>query len=278
MTGIDKQRIIRAKAIARLARFIEKHLYNTNWTLVAQECGVIHILDKPDHERVRRAQGFGDSDYPDAIVGFLNDVFSEDEKIGLLLVYELALQENPHDEPLSPDARNDLEQIMALFGGQGIDIQSLVRKLQPVEDYISVTWIPDDFYKRLVNEINDLYREQLPFALSVLMRKLLENLIIDILRRKYGTAGLTLYYDTSKRRFHDFAVLIRNFDTKKTEFHYITPNLDKAIKPIEDYRETGNSGAHSLDVNLTIEVFTQDKQRINYLVQLLFRILQNIEN
>ncbi len=71
-------------------------------------------------------------------------------------------------------------------------------------------------------------------------------------------------------------VLTRNFDSKKTDFHYITSNLDTAIKDIEKYRETGNSGAHSLDANIMIDTFVTDKQRINYLVQLLLRILQNI--
>ncbi len=276
MAGIDKRKIIRTKALARFARFIEKHSYNTNWTLIAQECGVIDILDAPEHERVRRAQGFGDADYPNAIVEFLQDIFDRDEKVGVFLVHEIALHENPYDEPLAQEARSELDQILAMLGGQDIDIQSLVRDIQPVEDYISVTWIPDDFYKRLVQEVNRLYKEQLPFALSVLIRKLLENLVIDILRKKFGTAELSLYYDTSRRRFHDFAVLIKNIDSKKAEFYHVTPNLDKAIKDIEDYREMGNSGAHSLDANLTIDTFSKDKQRINYLVQLLLRVLQNI--
>ncbi len=186
MTEIDKKRIVQAKAIARFAKFIEKHLYNTDWPLVADECSVLHILDGPEHERLRRAQTFGDAEYPDEIVKFLKDVFGKDEQIGQLLVHEIAFHENPYDEPLSADARAELEQIMTLFGGQDFDFQSLIQNAQSVEDYINVTWLPDDFYKKLIDEINCLYGKQLPFALSVLVRKLLENLIIDILRKKYG--------------------------------------------------------------------------------------------
>lgn len=276
MVGVERKAIIRNQAIARFAKFVAEYLYNTDWTLVTKRCGITSILDSPEHERVRRAQYFGDSDYPDAIERFLQDVFDRDEQVGLLLVREIASSENPYDERLSLEARSELEQILALFGSQNADVRSLVRNLQPVEDYISVTSIPDDFYKRLIDEINHLYREQLVLALSVLIRKLLENLVIDILRKKYGASQLDLYYDPSRRRFLDFAVLVKNLDAKKADFDYVTPNLSKSIKDIERYRETGNASAHSLDINLTMEFFAKEKQRINYLVQLLIRTLQNI--
>ena len=114
-------------------------------------------------------------------------------------------------------------------------------------------------------------------SLSILIRKLLENLIIDILRKKYSTQVMSLYYDTSRGRFHDFSVLLKNLDSRKGEFQYITQNLDKSlIQKINQYRETGNSGAHSIDVDLTINQIARDKDNINYLVQLLLRTLQNI--
>jgi hypothetical protein len=114
-------------------------------------------------------------------------------------------------------------------------------------------------------------------SLSILIRKLLENLIIDILRRKYGTAELSLYYDTSRRRFHDFSFLMRKLDSKKDDFRYISAGLDSSlIRRIDRYRETWNSGAHSIDIDLSIDQTSKDKDEINYLVQFLLRILQNI--
>ena len=145
------------------------------------------------------------------------------------------------------------------------------------EPFITATWLPDDFYKNLIDEINLVYGHQLPVALSVLIRKLFENLIIDILRKKYGTAELALYYETSKGRFQEFSVLLKNLDAKKADFHYISPHLDsKLISDINSFRETGNSGAHSLDADITIETFDKDKARINHLSQFLLRLLQNI--
>jgi hypothetical protein len=110
-----------------------------------------------------------------------------------------------------------------------------------------------------------------------LIRKLLENLIIDILRGKYGTHQVSLYYDTSKRRFHDFSVLLQNLDSHKADFHCIAPDLDTPIiQSINQYRETGNSAAHSIDANLTIEQVSQGKDDINHLVQYLLHIFQRL--
>lgn len=274
MAKIDKKKMARAMGIARFAKFIEKYFYWTDWTLVATMCGVIDLLDEPRHERVRRAQSFRDEDYAKAISNFLREVFDFDEKVGLAIINEIAKQEE-----LSQEAKNELNQILPLFGNKSANAASLLQNLQiPVADvFIEVTRLPDDFYKRLVDEINRIYTNRLPMSLSILIRKLLENLIIDILRKKYSTQVMSLYYDTSRGRFHDFSVLLKNLDSRKGEFQYITQNLDKSlIQKINQYRETGNSGAHSIDVNLTINQIAKDKDNINYLVQLLLRTLQNI--
>jgi hypothetical protein len=62
-------------------------------------------------------------------------------------------------------------------------------------------------------------------SLSVLIRKLFENLIINILRKKYGTQGLPKYYDTSKRRFHDFSILLKSLESNISDFHSASPYL-----------------------------------------------------
>jgi len=273
MVEIDKKKIARNRGIFRFAKFVEEYLYDTDWTLIAKMWGVIHLLDEPRHERVRRAQSWKDPDYAAAISDFLREVFDSDEQVGLALINEISNQEE-----LSPEAKNEFAQILPIFGDKSADATSLFQNISipVVNKFIEVTWLPDDFYKRLIDEINLLYANRLPMPLSILIRKLLENLIIDILRKKYGTEGLSLYYDTSRGRFQDFSVLLRNLDSKKEEFHYVTPNLDSSIRKINQFRETGNSGAHSIDVNLTINQISKDKDDINYLVQFLLRILQNI--
>ena len=271
MREIDRGRMARDMAIARFAKFVERYLDDTDWTMVATMCGVIDLLN--EHERVRRAQSWGDPDYATAISDFLREVFDSDEQVGLALINEISNQEE-----LSQEAKNKLAQILSIFGDKSADAMSLFQNISipMVNKFIEVTWLPDDFYKRLIDEINRLYISGFPMSLSILIRKLLENLIIDILRKKYGTEGLSLYYDTYRGRFQDFSVLLRNLDSNKEEFNYVTQNLDSSIQKINQFRETGNSGAHSIDVNLTINQISKDKDDINYLVQFLLRILQNI--
>ena len=271
---MDKKKMVRDLAIARFAKCVEKYLYDTHWHTIATMFGVIDLLDQPKHERVRRAQFFKDPDYTTAISNFLREIFDLDEQVGLAVINEIIQREE-----LSQEAKNEINQILPTFGNKSIDAASLLQNIQiPVVDkFIEVTWLSDDFYKRLVDEINCLYINQLPMSLSILIRKLLENLIIDILRKKYGTRDLQLYYDISRGRFHDFSVLLKNLDSNKEEFHYITSNLNKSsIQRINKYRAAGNSGAHSIDVNLTIDQISKDKDDINYSIRFLLRILQNI--
>jgi len=271
----DKKRIARNAAIARLSKFIDTHLHNIDWTLLAEMAGVGHILDEPHHERVRRAQYFGDPDYPSAVSRFLQEVFDWDEQLGLLIVSEISQQQDFGGDSLSEDAKALLTQILSLFDAEGLDYARLAPLAK--DKFIAVAWVPDDFYQKIIDEVNRAYAYRMPIALSITIRKLLENLVIDILREKYGTAHLALYYDTSRRRFHDFSVLLQNLDTNKGDFHYISSSLNSEfMAKLNRYRVTGNAGAHSIDSNLTIEQFTADKDSINYLVQLLLRVFQRL--
>lgn len=256
--------------IGRLSRFVEKNLYDTDWYLIATCCGVTEFLN----ERITRAQNFGDPDYPTAISRFLIDVFNSDENTGLFLINEIISQKT-FDEPVI----SELNEILKYFSDSNVSISDYVQSFQVLESvkFISLPNYPDNFYKKLIEEINFQYRTNHPMSLSVLIRKLFENLIIDILRKRYGTQDLPKYYDTSKRRFHDFSTLLINLQSNVNDFYFISPNLDqKFMSELNKYREFGNSGAHSIDVNLTIEEFTNKKENINYKVDLLIHILDRI--
>lgn len=271
---IDKQIIARNAAIARLARFIEKYRYNTDWTLIADAAGVGHILDRPRHERVRSAQNFGDPDYAGAIARFLKDVFDNDESVGQFVIGEIVSERNYNDPELTEESKDELGKILTMFDG-GTQPEFMGPSLAALtgERLIDPRWVPDYFYQKLIDETNQAYVRDMPFAATVLIRKLLENLVIDILRAKYGTAQLNLYYDPSRRRFHDFAVLLRNLDDNKSDFHHVTTSLnDDFIRDLNEYRETGNAGAHSIDADITIDKL--DKVKLRYLVELLLKVLR----
>lgn len=271
MVEIDKKQKI-SMGIIRFSRFVAKYLYDTDWSLIATGCGVSHILNK--YERVTRAQTFGDSDYATAISSFLIDVFDHNESRGILLINEIISQDT-----LDEEKKSELGQILSFFGigdAYNFDLLSTISGSE-LEKFIELANYPDDFYKKLIDEINFQYSNKHPMSLSILIRKLFENLIIDVLRKKYGTRELNQYYDPSKGRFHDFSILLKNLDSKKSDFHHISPNLDSAfISDLNKYRGYGNAGAHSIDVDLRIEHFTNEKTDINHKVVFLVRILNNI--
>lgn len=272
MSEIDKPERIRNLAIGDVAEFIVANFYDSNWTSIATLSGVIDILDQPRHERVRRAQTFGDDDYAVALTKFLIELFNIDENIGYAVIGRAI-----NEEDLYPDEFEKLGKIMEKFRASSSDDKSQDQNTTP-EEFIKVASIPDDFfYKRLISEINGIYASGYAFSLSILIRKLFENLIIDILRRKYRDARIDLYYDTSRGRFHDFSSLLKNLDDNKNDFKYITSELDaNLIRRINKYREIGNSSAHSIDVDLTIEKIGANKVDITYLAQFLLRIFSNI--
>jgi hypothetical protein len=145
------------------------------------------------------------------------------------------------------------------------------------EKLLDIIDISDNFYKKLIDEINILYKHGLALSLPVLIRKLLENLLIDILRKKYGDSGKLLYYDTSKHRFLNFSTLTENFKNKQADFRYVINGLDnELINKIKSHRETGNSAAHSIDGDIKNQFFVDKRDEINHLVQFLFRLLKNI--
>ena len=110
-------------------------------------------------------------------------------------------------------------------------------------------------------------------GLVILSRKLIENLIIDVLRKKYPPdkiRNLNLYYDKNKRRFHDFTVLLDNLEKRKRKFQIDEPTVSKFISLAKPFRFYANSKAHSM-----IEV-SNKKEIIDYkiadMVGLLMRL------
>jgi hypothetical protein len=130
MNDIDKARVVRMAAIARFSKLVVKYLYHTDWTLAADACGVIGILDRLEHERVRRAQYFGDDDYSIAVSNFLKEVFDIDDEIGLLLVHTVIQQRSQGDEELTPQAKAELEHILQMLGGHNSNVSSILQEFQ----------------------------------------------------------------------------------------------------------------------------------------------------
>ena len=108
--------------------------------------------------------------------------------------------------------------------------------------------LPNQFFMRLIEEINDAYSFGLYTSSYVCLRKLFENLIIELLRSKFGTSEVNLYYWTTKGRFHDFSVLIENFERKASDFKPYTSGFDQSFFGfLKKFKQRANRSAHSIE-------------------------------
>jgi len=132
----------------------------------------------------------------------------------------------------------------------------------------------DDFYEPLVEDINQSYRYHIYDATMVLSRKLLENLLIEVLRLRLGTdEHLETFYIPSQGRFQPFSELIENFSDNIGEFRPYNPDLDASfVNRLDQFRTRANANAHSIQVNLSQGEIEALSDNANELARTLFRL------
>ncbi len=107
---------------------------------------------------------------------------------------------------------------------------------------------PQVFYKGLEEEINNAFNDpRLPNAVLVLSRKLIENLVYNILQYKLGPTKLEEYYDTKHRRPRDFGVLVEKLEEHKSEFDQDQQGpMDKFLSMVKPFKFEANSKTHNI--------------------------------
>lgn len=109
---------------------------------------------------------------------------------------------------------------------------------------------PIIFYDRLEDEINLAFNNpELPNAVLVLSRKLIENLVSNLLEYKFGPEKIGLFYNVAQRRAHDFSILLDNLKENRSAFEPDHQELiDKFLKILSDtdFRREANSKTHKV--------------------------------
>jgi hypothetical protein len=106
----------------------------------------------------------------------------------------------------------------------------------------------DRFIERHITEINGTYHANCYTATFVLCRKVIENLIAQILKKKFpGTKSRVLYEDNKSRRSLDFSVVLDNFYKSRTKFSISASSAIERIKQkATPFKNDANDKAHSL--------------------------------
>lgn len=146
-------------------------------------------------------------------------------------------------------------------------------------DLLIVTELDDPYYSKLKSEINRAFWFRLPTATLVLIRKLFENLILDLLREHYGMKRTELFYRKDKGMHHSLSTLISNLKENINDFKVYTLAFHKDkefFKFLDDMKERADASAHSLDILHDLEKINSWKTSIDKYCELLVRTIQKI--
>jgi hypothetical protein len=106
-----------------------------------------------------------------------------------------------------------------------------------------------DFFRRgHIDEINRAYTYGCYTSVFVLLRKLVENMLIDILRHRFPGETLEdkeLYFDTKHNRYKDLSVIIKNLRDSRAKFDQDGKLVERITQIAGPLRETANDKAHS---------------------------------
>jgi len=135
---------------------------------------------------------------------------------------------------------------------------------------------PQVFYRKLEEEINLCYTTSLPNAALVLSRKLVENLLYEILERKFPKE-IELRYIVTQGRSQDFSVLINNLETKINDFNREQQDLIKdLLLRIKPFKKEANSTSHQVMEYLDF-LDDLDKLKVPEIVEIELQLIRKIE-
>lgn len=131
------------------------------------------------------------------------------------------------------------------------DIKDSIERVQ-VEKEIAplIKYKTDDpFRKGHIDEINRAYTYECYTCVFILCRKVIENMIIDILRKKFPPKkkeNKKLYFDIDKGRFKDFSIILDNFYKKRNEFDLDNKKIVKRIVDLaKSFKKEADDKTHS---------------------------------
>lgn len=143
--------------------------------------------------------------------------------------------------------------------------------------FIDTDKVDVHYYSSLVGDINKSYQYGINDGCMVLTRKLFENFIIDILRAEFGGKEIDLYYNTDKGRFHGLGTLTGNLREKSGDLDHYDRRLDDGlIDRVEQFKEHGNSQAHSVRVQIDDDEMEGMTGEATKLTEILYDIREEV--
>jgi hypothetical protein len=105
------------------------------------------------------------------------------------------------------------------------------------------------FYNKHILEINKAYNAGCYTSVNVLLRKIIENVIIDILRHKYppdDRSNKILYYNIDRKSYQDFSIVLKNLYDKRNDFDTLKKQIERLYDLCKNFKDDANDKTHSL--------------------------------
>lgn len=138
-----------------------------------------------------------------------------------------------------------------------------------------------DIYNEIRSEINGSYRKHYFTGMYVLIRKLLENLLIDCLRSYYTLQKSEKFWNQDQGRFLTFEMLKKNFNSMKDEstFKQRVGTIHQTyVDVLNEFKEEGNIQGHSLFSISHQKIAEDNKYILNSLIKKLIEIIKRIDS
>jgi hypothetical protein len=217
----------------------------------------------------------------------LTNGFALREGMGIEITLNEFIKVNVKDEPqLLFDVSKIDKRIIGdaeYNGNRDFELKGTNGELFNSSEVLISTKFTNEFYTSLVTEINTAYKINLWTSTMVLLRKLFENLLIELLRERYGNdkTKTRLYYsDGQYQSFQNLKDAFKNVDVLNDIGQFDqTIVKDKGFIPfLEKIRLHGDKNAHTMEIINDPEEMKELKEDINNYGALLVRLIHRISN
>lgn len=138
----------------------------------------------------------------------------------------------------------------------------------------------EDYYGRLIVDINQCYEYRIYDATLVLTRKFFEHLVFKILQKEYAGEDNQMFYDQENNEHYRFDDLLDNLKdgVPRLRKHTYGQQLDKElVADLRKLKDEGNKGAHSVRIDISEEEIEGIAEDATRLTEILFEVFEGVQ-
>jgi len=136
--------------------------------------------------------------------------------------------------------------------------------------YLEISINKDPFYEKLIIEINKAYNNDMHLTILLLLRKLFETIIADLLWKRYTDSSLIREENGKSKGLNK---ILKNAEDKikKGNFTNDDKKILEYLEFIKTLKNSGNKSAHDITYDITPNEIEQIKKKANQAANFLFR-------